>query len=247
MAEDKEHPASAKKLRKAREKGQDPQSSEIYDFCDVVVGYAAMTMLLPTLAGLIISLMRFDHLVWQTWSLGGTDRLGLSLLLSTMQSLAPTLAGSCFIAGLLGYIGNRGRPPSAVPLKISYNPMSKITGMFQPSQVLGNLRGWVGAVLVMAFAVWVSWHELPALVSGTFCSDGCDVAIAKSAFELMVVPALFVKFLFSVFDVVLKRMKFMKDQKMSHEEVKREHKEDQGDPHIKGKRKQLAREAAQGR
>ena len=36
----------------------------------------------------------------------------------------------------------------------------------------------------------------------------------------------------------------MKEQKMTKDEVKREYKESEGDPHIKGKRKQLAQELA---
>lgn len=46
-------------------------------------------------------------------------------------------------------------------------------------------------------------------------------------------------------DFVFQKWKFTKDQKMSKEEVKKEYKESEGDPHIKGKRKQFAQELVQ--
>ncbi len=46
-------------------------------------------------------------------------------------------------------------------------------------------------------------------------------------------------------DFVFQKWQFMKDQKMSKEEIKKEYKESEGDPHIKGKRKQFAQELLQ--
>jgi type III secretion protein U len=47
-----------------------------------------------------------------------------------------------------------------------------------------------------------------------------------------------------VLDFVVQRLIFLKEQKMSMDEVKREYKEMEGDPQIKGERKAIAREIA---
>ncbi len=47
-------------------------------------------------------------------------------------------------------------------------------------------------------------------------------------------------------DYAVQRWNFMKNLKMTKDEVKREYKQDEGDPHIKGERKRLHREMAFG-
>src|SRR5207237_10417044 len=43
-------------------------------------------------------------------------------------------------------------------------------------------------------------------------------------------------------DFAVQKWLFIRDQRMSKDEVKREHKESEGDPELKGKRKQIAEE-----
>ena len=45
--------------------------------------------------------------------------------------------------------------------------------------------------------------------------------------------------LFAIFDIWFQRRSYMKDMMMSKDEVKREYKESEGDPHHKAKRKEL--------
>jgi type III secretion protein U len=49
---------------------------------------------------------------------------------------------------------------------------------------------------------------------------------------------------FGPVDYAIQRWQFMKDQRMSKDEVKKEYKSQEGDPEIKHKRKQIAREDA---
>jgi flagellar biosynthetic protein FlhB len=52
--------------------------------------------------------------------------------------------------------------------------------------------------------------------------------------------------LFAIFDLWFQRKTFMKDMMMSKDEVKREYKESEGDPHHKAKRKELHQEILEG-
>jgi flagellar biosynthetic protein FlhB len=53
-------------------------------------------------------------------------------------------------------------------------------------------------------------------------------------------------FLFAIFDVWWQRKSYMKDMMMSKEDVKKEYKESEGDPHHKAKRKELHHEIMEG-
>jgi len=48
----------------------------------------------------------------------------------------------------------------------------------------------------------------------------------------------------AIFDIVYQKMNFAKEMKMEKFEVKQEYKDTEGDPHIKGKRKQMGQEIA---
>jgi flagellar biosynthetic protein FlhB len=50
----------------------------------------------------------------------------------------------------------------------------------------------------------------------------------------------------ALLDLAVQRWNFMKNMRMSKDEVKREYKQDEGDPHVKGERKRLHREMVFG-
>ena len=60
----------------------------------------------------------------------------------------------------------------------------------------------------------------------------------------LVLPCTVLFVVLGVADYVVQRLIFLKQQKMSKDEVKREWKEDEGDPQLKGERKAIARELA---
>ncbi len=64
--------------------------------------------------------------------------------------------------------------------------------------------------------------------------------------RLLIAVTCFLFFL-AALDYFYQRFQFMKSMRMSKQEVKDEYKQQEGDPHIKGKRKQIAREKAQKR
>ena len=58
------------------------------------------------------------------------------------------------------------------------------------------------------------------------------------------VPIIVVYIVFAVLDFYFQKFNFLREMKMTKDEVKREHKETEGNPEVKRKRKQLAREIA---
>jgi type III secretion protein U len=85
---------------------------------------------------------------------------------------------------------------------------------------------------------------LPILVVSGY---GVPTAIGQTAWSSLlrlVLPCAVLFVVLGVADYVVQRLIFLKQQKMSKDELKREWKEDEGDPQLKGERKALAREIA---
>ena len=243
MSDDKELPPSEKKLHKALEKNQDQQSQEMTSLVSglamAVVFYAAV----PRLAGVVTPLLRMEPLAIDQV---GTLRDRISVVLGELVGVAETGAAVLFAAALLGgllaNIANRRRPPGFKMPQIKYNPMQSAKQMFQPSQVLATARLWLICVIVIAAVAYLGWRNLPGAVMGAFTSPAVDVEIALWLPCTIVPLVLSLLVVSAVVDVFQKHMQFIKNNRMDHEEVKKENKEDNGDPLIKSKRLELARE-----
>jgi len=71
-------------------------------------------------------------------------------------------------------------------------------------------------------------------------------SIAADIIFRFIIKVLLAFLFISLIDFMIQRKQFMKQMRMTKDEVKREYKQDEGDPHIKGHRKQLHREFAFG-
>ena len=115
-------------------------------------------------------------------------------------------------------------------------------------QMLADLG--VAAVKVVALG-WAAWTSVP----GDFLTLPALLAAAPAeqlgrAFQILYRAGwrmLLVASVIAGLDLALVRMRFMKRMRVTKAEAKREMREDEGDPLIKGKRKQRHRELARGR
>jgi type III secretion protein U len=85
---------------------------------------------------------------------------------------------------------------------------------------------------------------IPLASGAVFQAPASLAELSWSAISRLSLFALGVFVVFAPLDYALQRHQFMKGQRMSPDEIKREHKGQEGDPEVKGKRKQLAHELA---
>ena len=90
----------------------------------------------------------------------------------------------------------------------------------------------------------VVWTSIPEIVSSAALPMvGCLMIF--SDFLLKVIIRVGIFFLaIAIFDLIFQKRNFAKEMKMEKFEVKQEFKDTEGDPHIKGKRRQAAQEIA---
>ncbi|WP_047787818.1 EscU/YscU/HrcU family type III secretion system export apparatus switch protein, partial [Variovorax paradoxus] len=124
------------------------------------------------------------------------------------------------------------------------NPGEGLKKIFSMKTVIETIKMVVKASLIFA-VMWVVVRGLIPLVSGAIYQPLAEISAMYWGILLklmMIAAVIFV--LVGAADVKLQKMLFMKQMKMSKDEIKREHKNDEGDPMIKGERRRIAREMA---
>lgn len=245
MAE-KTEKASPQKLQEARRKGQVSQSQDIPKLL-IMLGvtetvFAMVDESLEKLQALIVlPLQRLD----QPFDAALNDIVGSALLLVAVFFMM-TLG----VAVLLRIVGGWAQfgplfATEALQLKLdALNPMGKFKQMFSGRQFVQLLVSILKAV-VMAFVFYkLITPKLGEIAELSTTSLEGFIHAAVEILEKLTRTIFGVLLAFGVADYGLQKYFFLKQNRMSMEDLKNEYKQNEGDPHTKGHRKQLAQELA---
>src|SRR4029434_999942 len=174
--------------------------------------------------------------------------LGKACLITLGKVCMMPLAAGFIIAGIVGFL-QVGAIFSFEPLKPSgkkLNPIEGFKNMFKTQTFIELVKN----ILKISFIFYMSYSvlnaSLPEILNTTRLSmvDSSRIAGAMIFKIVLRVLLLFVAIAFAHF--MIQRWQFMKQMRMSKDEVKREYKQDEGDPHIKSHRRALHREMVFG-
>lgn len=244
MSEKTEQP-SAKRLRDARRKGQFPRSRLLASASATLGGLLGLGFGLPLAAARLrvwtADLMSLNDDAFAPSA--AADALLIALLLC-----GPSLAGAFVGAAIpaVAFAGFQLQFDEAAPKLERIDPIGGMKRVFSLRQLAEMGR----ALLVCAIVTWIVWSDGSALASEVFRvswldGDAAVIAILR-LLEPIAVKCAAVLVALGFADYMLARRRHIKDQMMSKEEVKREYKESEGDPHHKGQRKAMHRSLAQG-
>lgn len=122
------------------------------------------------------------------------------------------------------------------------NPLSGLKNMFSKKQVVELLKSMF-KLGVTAYVVFGVVRDSMALVVATIDGDAAMTMTVMGELVYRICQKVVLLFIaFAIFDVWWQHKSYMKDQMMSKDDVKKEYKESEGDPHHKAKRKELAHE-----
>ena len=248
---ERELPASQKRLDEARERGQVPRSRELTTAVLLIAGAVAV---MTTGSGLVqgtaeylqqgltisrasafdthIALEQAGHLVWRGFMIG-----------------VPVLA-TLFIAAAVSQLAIGGWLFTTEPLSPDFgrmNPMKGLKNMFSSHGLAELVKALAKVGLVGGTCAWIVWRDRAELVAPLSQMPGAGFSFASSMIvkDFVVIAATLI--LVAAADVPLQLWRHAKGLRMSLEEIKRENKESDGDPHVKGKIRQRQREAARRR
>lgn len=237
--EDKTEAATPQRLEKAREEGQIARSRELTTFIMLLGGIGALwasgTFVKDQLTLLMEQSMHFDRERAFDTALA-LKHFGLQVQ-GAVKSLVPIMGLMLVLAliapALLG--GWNFATKSLQPSFAKMNPVAGIKKMFS-LQTLNELgKAIAKSILVGAVAIYFLKNhimEIMALSSMTLEHGLASMlhlilfGCALMAFSLIIVVAM---------DVPYQLLSMAKKLKMTKEEIKQEYKENEGDPHIKGK------------
>ncbi|WP_042428133.1 EscU/YscU/HrcU family type III secretion system export apparatus switch protein [Comamonas granuli] len=241
-------PATERKLQKARTDGQAPRSRDLSHLAILGAGALALLALTPALLEHLLRGMgqqlAFDAQTVQT----------PSSMLARLQSMAAVglIASGVFsaltaAAALLAAVLAGGWIFSTKPIAPQFNrlnPLSGLANLFSKQQMVNVAK----MVLLTGVLTGVAWKYM----SGSIDEVAVLVLQPSSAALRHVADwltqglglLLLVVFLAALVDVPLQALLFKNRLKMSHEEIKQEHKESEGSPQIKSRIRQRQREIA---
>lgn len=248
---EKTESATPKRLEKAREEGQVARSRELASFALLAAGFFGVWGLSGPISQHLQSILRgaftFNHetvLDTRQMMIGAANasKEGLFavlpvLLLSGFAALAAPMALGGWLITTKPLAPNFGR----------LNPISglgKIFSMQGPVQLGMSVLKTVVVGGLAGSAIWSRKAEVLGLLTKPL-----SLALADAMHLIFVCCGMAIAglFLVAAVDVPYQLYSHAKKLRMSKEEVKREHKESEGDPHIKGKIRQQQRAAARRR
>jgi len=250
---DRTEKATPKRRQEARKKGQVAKSSDLNGAVVLVAALASIAVFGPHIANGLGDTMR-----GMLGDAGHPDKVagghGLGSLAATSgmaiaTALAP-VAACCFFAALLVNIGQVGLRISPTGLKPDFkriNPVQGTKNLFGPNAAVELVKSIAKVTLVgviAAMALLPSMGKLAAMTGLEPPAFGKELMSLASGIAWKAAAAYL---LIGVADFFWQRRRHEKGLKMSKEEVKREHKEGEVSPELRGAIRRKAAQMSRGR
>lgn len=249
MSEEKTEQPTEKKLQDARRDGEVPTSQDV---TAAAVLLAAM-LVLKLAGGYFNEHIRTVVQIGFDFTTNTRDatamnraigRIGIEGLLLMLPFLV-----ACLVAGLIGVFLQTGMNASLKPVAPKFdsiNPVNGVKKLFSLRSLINLLKLVVKAVLI-GVVLWAGIRALMPMIIGLAYEPPADIAqIGWRTLGTLFALGVLVFVVVGAADWSIQHWLFIRDKRMSKDEQKREHKESEGDPEVKGKRKEFAKELVFG-
>ncbi len=247
MAEKTEQ-ATPKKLRDARKKGQVAKSQDFPSAFTFIVSIATTLIMahffFEQLGSYMIAMFRsIPAKVDLRQQAAGYMTYAIEMIMSTTLPLLVIVVS----VGVLVNFLIIGPMFSMQAMKFDFkrlNPVDGIKNKFKLKTLFELLK----SVLKIAIACILIYSVMKTSLSDIIATAGLPITVTLGVFNDFLIKVLIRVGIFfisiAIFDLIFQKKQFSKEMKMEKFEVKQEMKDTEGDPHIKGKRKEIAREVA---
>jgi type III secretion protein U len=252
---DKTEQPTPKKLQDARKKGDVSKSKEVTSTVVLILwlGLGALTV---TYAGVRFAAL-WDLLfatIGQGWEItgfaGAARDIGAKAAELAVMLVAMLLVPVAAVGTLADFlqIGPVLAFDKIKPNLEHLNPVEGFKRMFSMDNVIEVVKALVKTALLFVVGWLLVKSALPQIVMLARSAELSAQALSGLIWALTIKLMAWTVALFaglSLLDAAYQKYSFMKKMRMSMRDIKQEMKESEGDPHIKGKRRQLAQEWSQ--
>jgi len=248
---DRTEAATPRRREKAREEGQVARSRELASFALLAAGFYGAWLLAAPSGAHLQAMLRGAFAFDRATAFDAHRMLSAagSASIEGLAALLPILALTG-LAALLAPMALGGWLISQKTFELKFDRLNPISGLGRIFSIQGPIQlgmslaktlvvGGIGGI-----AIWRSKDELLGLATQPLGSAVADamhlvaVCCGTTVAGMLVVAAL---------DVPYQIWQYNKKLRMTKEEVKREHRENEGDPHVKGRIRQQQRAIARRR
>ena len=254
---EKTEPATAKKLRDAREEGKVARSKELTAAFDLIVLFLVLKVFISFVAEKFLNVFSYTYNLIPDFVEQNAKEVSGQAVGNLISSILLQIIIICipfFIFGLavtlvisIYQVGWKITTKPMMPKLDKFNPINGFKRMFSAE----SLFELVKSVLKIGLIVYIAYssikdeadnlfilYEIPLtqaiVLTGTIVLDvGFKISIAYLIIGLA--------------DYIYQKYKFSEDMKMTKQEVKDEYKNTEGNPEIKGRQRQRMREVSQRR
>lgn len=244
---DRTEKPTAKRLRDARKDGDVHKSRELTSTVLVLAWLLMVMMGMPLirgrLGGLFDTVMQGVH---QPFDQALHD-IGLAAFTAFLWLTVPLLLGAMAIAALVEFlqVGPIFAPKKIKPDASRMHPAEGVKKLFSQENLVEVIKAVCKSGLLIGLFVWVLFSLIGEFVKLPYAAPEATGEALWIAVKRLATGVIFVFFLVSVLDAFYQRFAFNKKMKMSRREIKQEVKENEGDPMIKSRRRQLHQEWSQ--
>lgn len=233
---------TSQRLRKLRESGQVPQSKEVVSAALVIALFVLLFASLPVLVDRLEAVILLPvPFLTEDFVVVGPQLL--DCYIRDIQTLTAPFVGVVLIVGVGGYLLQHGAlfsPKAAAPSLNKLNPSKNIARIFSLQSLIDLTKSIVKVLILGVVLPLVLRAGVSALVWIPSCGIACLSSVTGALLFDLAVCVASSYLVVAIADFAFQRWHFLSRNMMTRDEVKREYKENAGDPLIKRRRRQLS-------
>jgi len=231
-----------KRLKQARKDGQIPKTPELGTWAGIAVASVLMPMLVKNMFTAVQQLFVEVGAVVAHPDTSAPSKLFSQALSAFLSTVLPVALG-LMLVGVLASAAQGGVSFSAKAIKPSMkklNPLKGVKRMFGGQGLWEALKALIKTTALGA-VVYVSSGRAKELVSGAGSMPLSAVTSSFASCAVLLMRTVAITGLcIAIADYTIVRTRIMKQLKMSRYEIQQEHKQQEGDPHMKSHRRSRA-------
>lgn len=249
-SQEKTEEATPKRLREARKKGQVAKSRDLTTVFVMIIVFITIAFSLGFMASEIKELMYFCFDLLNKDNLTGHDMMqaGKTAVIVLGKVLAPIFIAGVASALFISFL-QVGAIFSTEPLKPKIEKLNPVEGFKNMFKIVTFIE-LIKNVLKLSIVIFLAYYTVNEYLKEILLSSKINVIdtvqITGEIVYTFFIRIMVVFFIIALIDMSVQRWNFLKNMRMSKDEVKREYKQDEGDPQIKGERRRLHREMVFG-
>lgn len=254
---EKTEPATAKKLREAREEGKVAKSKELTSAVDLIVLFLVLKVFISFVGTGFMEVFYYvyksmpDFLVMNApeFSVGAVSSLFVVIFWQMLKISAPFFAFGFSVTLLINIIqvGMKASPKAMQPKLDKFNPINGFKKILSKDSFFELFKSII-KIFIIVYVAYTSIREevndifilynLPLNQALALCGD----VIINTGLKISIIYLVV-----GLADFFYQKHRFNEEMKMTKQEVKDEYKNTEGNPEIKGRQRQRMREASRQR